>query len=278
MYKILSLLTFNILILFTFVGQAHAETVLFFAPTRVDIVDSKPVQEIRVTNMSNIARAYTLSLQNLIMNENGQTARVDTFDYSAKRMVRFVPHQIDIKPGERQIIRIQARFPEGTEDGQYHAHLEFLENVSKRVELNKDVEGKENQAKMNAQISYATAIPVVLTKGETKTDVSMSDVKLGKDEKSGQMNISMVLGRSGNGQGNILLEADYISPDGAEKKAAVRRSVYVYREINKRNHAFDLELLEDADLQKGGKIRVKLYNKDTSETEPVDTVLLPISS
>jgi hypothetical protein len=278
MYKILSLLTFNILILFTFTGQTHAETVLFFAPTRVDIDSSKPVQEIRVTNMSNIARAYTLSLHNLVMNENGQTARVDTFDYSAKRMVRFVPHQIDIKPGERQIIRIQARFPEGTEDGQYHAHLEFLENVSKRVELNKDIVGKENQAKMNAQISYATAVPVVLTKGEIKTDVSMSDVKLGQDEKSGQPSVSMVLGRSGNGQGNIFLEADYIAPDGTEKKAAVRRSIYVYRELSKRNHAFILELIDEADMQKGGKIRVKLYNKDVSETEPVDTILLTISN
>lgn len=277
MYKRLFIFTFSMLIMFVFIEQARAETVLFFAPTRVDIVENKPVQEIRITNMSNIARAYSLSLQNLIMNEGGHTARVDNFDYSAKRMVRFVPRQFSIKPGERQVVRIMARFPEGAEDGQYHAHLEFLENVSKRAELNKDVDGKESQAKMNAQISYATAIPVIISKGEIKTEISMSDVKLGQDEKSGRSNISLVLGRSGNGQGNIFIEADYIAPDGAEKKAAVRRSVYVYRELNKRNHSFLLELLNEADLQKGGEIRVKLYNKDISETEPVDTISLPMA-
>lgn len=277
MYKRLFVFTFSMLIMFIFTEQARAETVLFFAPTRVDIVENKPVQEIRITNMSNIARAYSLSLQNLIMNEGGHTARVDNFDYSAKRMVRFVPRQFSIKPGERQVVRIMARFPEGAEDGQYHAHLEFLENVSKRAELNKDIAGKENQAKMNAQISYATAIPVIISKGEIKTEISMSDVKLGQDENSGRPNISLVLGRSGNGQGNIFIEADYIAPDGAEKKAAVRRSVYVYRELDKRNHSFLLELLNQTDLQKGGKIRVRLYNKDVSETEPVDTILLPVS-
>ncbi len=277
MYKTLSLFTLSILIVFTFVGQVRADTVLFFAPTRVEIDGRKPVQEIRVTNMSDIARAYSVSLHNLIMNEDGLTARVDTFDYSAKRMVRFVPHRFNIEPGKRQIIRVQALFPEGTEDGQYHAHLEFLENVSKRAELNSHVEGREDLARMNAQISYATAVPVTLTKGEIKTDVTMSDVKIGREEPSGRPNISLVLGRSGNGQGNIYLEADYIAPDGTEKKAAVRRTVYVYRELNKRNHSFVLELLDDADLQKGGKIRVKLYNKNISEDEPVDTVLLPIS-
>ena len=277
MYKTLRLCTFSLLIMLTFTSTAHAETVLFFAPSRINIVEGKPVQEIRITNMSDIARSYSVTAHNLIMQENGLTARVDTFDYSAKRMMRFVPHQININPGERQILRIMARFPEGTEDGEYHTHLEFLENVSKRAELNKHIEGKENQARMNAQIAYATAIPIVLTKGEIKTDVSMSDVKLGREDRSGRPNVSLVLGRSGNGQGNIYLEADYIAPDGTEKKAAVRRTIYVYREINKRNHSFLLELLDDADMQKGGKIKVKLYNKNVSEEEPVDTVLVPIS-
>ena len=277
MLKTLRLCILTLLLIFTFAPQAYADTVLFFSPTRIEIDESKPVQEIRVTNMSNIARNYSVSLLNLTMSEAGNTQRVETFDYSARRMVRFVPRQFSIKPGEQQIIRIMARFPEGTEDGEYHAHLEFLENVSKRSALNTDVEGKENQARMNAQVAYATAIPVVLSKGEIKTDVSMSDVRIGQDEKTGRPNVSMVLGRSGNGQGNVFLEADYIAPDGTEKKAAVRRTVYIYREIDKRNHSFILEMLDEADMQKGGKIRVKLYNKNVSSEEPVDTITLPIS-
>tara|TARA_R110001592_G_scaffold29350_17_gene106736 strand:+ start:2591 stop:3445 length:855 start_codon:yes stop_codon:yes gene_type:complete len=276
MHKTRFLLLLSFLMISMPFAQVWADTVLFFAPTRVEIIDQKPVQEIRITNMSNIARSYSVSLKNLAMDENGHTARVDTFDYSAKRMLRFVPRQFDIKPGEKQIIRIMARFPEGTQDGEYHAHLEFLENISKRAELNKEA-SPENQAKAKAQIAYATAIPVVISKGAIKTDIAVHNIVVGKDGKSGRPNISMVLDRSGNGQGNALIEADYIAPDGTEKKAAVRRSVFIYREIDQRKHAFILELLDQKDIQNGGKIRVKLFNKNISESTPVDTVLVPVS-
>lgn len=270
-------LLFSLLTMFlvgvTFV-PVQAETVLFFSPTRIDVTDQQPVQEIRVTNMSSIARSYTLSIENLIMSEAGQTMRVDNFDYSAKRMLRFVPRKFDLKPGAKQIIRIMARFPQDTEDGEYHAHIEFLEDISRREELNKDV-SSDNRAHMKAQISYATAIPVIISKGDIRTEVSMSNLILGKDKKE-RPEISLDLARSGNGQGNIFLEADYIAPDGSETKAAVRRTIYVYRELSLRQHHVVLELLDYKDLKSGGSVRVKLYNRDVSEQDPVDTVLVAV--
>ena len=49
MHKTQRLLFLTFLITFANIKLSSAETVLFFAPTRVEIVDSKPVQEIRVT-------------------------------------------------------------------------------------------------------------------------------------------------------------------------------------------------------------------------------------
>lgn len=258
------------------VSVAKAEAVLFFSPTRVEIEDGRPVQEIRVTNMSNIARSYNLSMQNLVMGENGTTVPVDTFEFSAKRMLRFVPRQFDIQPGKKQIIRIMARFPEGTQPGEYHAHLEFLENVTRRIELNKDAT-PENQARARAQVAYAAAIPVVISKGDVKTDVAMTNVEITPYKETQKRSVSLDLQRSGNGQGNIFLEAEYIAPNGAVKKAAVRRSVYVYRELEVRHHNFLLELLDDADIKQGGQIKVKLFNRDVSETDPVDETIIPLS-
>ena len=269
---LLSLLTM-FLVGVTF-APVQAETVLFFSPTRIDVTDQQPVQEIRVTNMSSIARSYSLSIENLVMSEAGSTMRVDNFDYSAKRMLRFVPRKFDLKPGAKQIIRIMARFPQETADGEYHAHIEFLEDVSRREELNKDVP-PDNRARMKAQMSYATAIPVIVSKGEIKTEVSMSNLVLGKDKKE-RPEISLDLARRGNGQGNIFVEADYIAPDGSETKAAVRRTIYVYRELNLRQHHVVLELLDYKDLKSGGSVRVKLYNRDVSEQDPIDTVLIAV--
>ena len=169
-----------------------------------------------------------------------------------------------------------ARFPEGTEAGEYHAHLEFLENITRRIELNKDA-SPENQARARAQVAYAAAIPVIIGNGDIKTDVSMDQVKIVPHAQTQKRALSLDLHRSGNGQGNIFLEADYIGADGQVKKAAVRRSVYVYRELSVRHHTFLLELLDEADVQKGGQIKVKLYNRDVSESDPIDEAILPLS-
>lgn len=272
--RLFKCLLLTLLLIGSYTNNAKAETALFFAPNRLDIQEEKPVQEIRVTNMSDIARSYKLSIQNFIMNANGQTARVENFDYSAKRMIRFVPRQFDIPPGGKQIIRVMARFPNGTEDGDYHAHLEFLEDLPKRKILNKDL-APENQAKMNAQIAYTMAIPIIISKGEVNTEVSIKDATFETDKK-GTPFINMNIARSGNGQGNSYVEADYLTPDGRAEKATVRRTVYTYREIDERPYKFQLELLDQNDIKKGGKIKVKLYNKSVSETEPVDTTTIDI--
>tara|TARA_B100001989_G_scaffold249166_1_gene223996 strand:+ start:7637 stop:8464 length:828 start_codon:yes stop_codon:yes gene_type:complete len=254
--------------------QSSAEAVLFFAPTRVDISDQNPIQEVRVTNTSSSPKSYTLSVHDLVMTESGVTTRVDGFDYSAKRMIRFVPRQFDIAPGKTQIVRIMARISPATEDGQFHSHLEFLENVQRSNELVAE-EDTEAKARMKAQIAYATAIPVTLTKGEIKTQLDISDLDIRRNER-GQYMLSMVLGRSGNGQGNALINTDYIAPDGTVTKAAAQRPVYIYREIDKRNHSFVLELLDGVELQKGGQILVKLFNQNVSVTDPVKEMKLSI--
>lgn len=275
MRKIILGLCMVLIVSFAAIEAKAAETILFFAPTRIEISDKSPVQEIRVTNMSSIARSYTISTENIIMSTNGVTARVENFDYSARRMIRFVPNQFEIKPGQRQIIRIMGRFAPDTADGEYHVHLNFLENLRRRDELNKTDSAPDNKAVAQAEIAYSTSIPIIVTKGEVKTDLTMSDLKLGQNA-DGQPELSMVLGRSGNGQGNAFVEAHYIAPDGSEVMAGVRRSVYVYREIDRRDYSFVLELLNQEQLQKGGKIKVDLYNKNVSTDKPIDTAFIPV--
>lgn len=251
----------------------HA-TDLFFAPKRVNLSDKEPVAEIRVTNQSNIAKSYAVSTEDIIMMEEGVTSSVAEFEYSARRMLRFVPRQFELKPGGKQIVRIMARVPADKEDGQYHCHLKFLENVSRREELN-PMDNEQEQAKALAQVSFSTAIPISIEKGQINTVVDMSDVRIEKD-KNGRPVLSMILNRSGNGQGNILLDLEYQAPDGTTTKIGSRRSIYVYREIDRRIHSTPLELPGSISLQKGGRIKVALFNKDKSEDTPVKELTLPV--
>lgn len=254
-------------------GQA-AETILFFAPTRIELTENNPVQEIRVTNMSNTVRSYSLASENIVMNENGVTEQVQDFSFSAKRMIRFVPHKFDIQPGQKQIIRIMGRYTPDMQDGEYHMHINFLENLSRSATLNQSAQS-DNKAAASAQIAYSTSIPVIISKGNIKTEIGMKDMQLTQDNE-GRPTVKMVLTRSGNGQGNALLEAYYTAPDGKEVMAGVRRTVAIYREIDKRDYNFTLELLNAAKLPAGGKVTIKLFNKNISQDEPVDTIVIPV--
>ncbi len=266
MFRRFSLFVF--LVSFVIPSVVVADTGLFFAPNRLEITQERPVQEIRVTNMSSIARAYKISMENLVMSEDGITSRVDNFDYSAKRLLRFVPRKFDLQPGERQIIRIMGRYSNDVADGDYHVHLEFLEDVGRRLEVNKmnedDVEGR---ARMMAAVSYATAVPIVMSKGAVQTALDLSSISVGKD-KNGKPELSLSVLREGNGQGQAVIDVDY-ERGGVVKAAASRRYVPVYREINQRRHALLLDLLTPEDLVSGASLKVKLYDKRISESKPI---------
>ncbi len=261
---------------FFFPAISYAQSVLFFAPTRLEFTDDKPVQEIRVTNMADIAMSYNISLEDLAMFEDGDVRRVDNFEFSAKRMLRFVPRKFDLQPGERQVIRVMSRYPKGTPDGDYHAHLEFLEDVSRRLIVNDiDEDDTEARARASAKISYTTAIPIVLSKGKVAVSLDAVELKSEENEK-GQPILSFTLLRSGNGQGEALVEVDLLTSDGRSKAAASRHYVPVYREIDKRKHSFLLEQLESSDLVSGSQLGVKLYDKRVSEEQPIKTYYVSI--
>jgi len=111
---------------------AHADKVLFFTPTRVVLNDTDKVEVMNITNLSQITRAYKISFQDQVMTYEGYTTSVDNFEYSAKRMLRFVPREFTLEPGERQTVRIMTRIRPDTKEGEYHTHVRFLEDVSQR--------------------------------------------------------------------------------------------------------------------------------------------------
>jgi len=66
-----------ILALGAFVSTSYADKILFFSPTRVLLNDNDKVEVINISNLSEIARAYKISFQDLVMTEDGITTPVD---------------------------------------------------------------------------------------------------------------------------------------------------------------------------------------------------------
>lgn len=244
---------------------AFAEKVLFFTPSRVEMNAKDKVEVVNVTNLSSIARAYSISMEDLVMTEEGITKKVDGFDYSARRMVRFVPRQFVLKPGERQSIRVMMRAPRDLPDGDFHSHMQFLENVSKRNEINADIEQEENTS-IQAPLAYSTLIPVIVSHGEVKTTISANSAKLITDS-NGKKAVEIELTRQGNGQGRAFIDVAYVV-DGEEKTASPRSTTYIYRELDKRKKIMALQ----NSIPSGAVIRVSIYDDSSSGAEPVKVI------
>lgn len=265
---------FSVLILTLFVTTSvQAEKVLFFSPTRVLLNDKDRVETISITNLSKYARSYNISVENLVMTEEGVTAQVEHFDYSAKRMLRFVPRKFDLQPNQRQTVRIMSRIPPDAGDGDYHAHLRFLENISRGAALNE--KPQEGNSSMQAYLSYAAAIPVVISHGRVETGVGMKDVRVETGEKRNDITVKMRVTRDGNGQGVAYFDTNYVAPSGTESTATVRRTAYIYRELNERDYSYNFSLPDNIP-PKGGSLKISIFDSNKENAEPVDQITVPI--
>ena len=215
--------------------------------------DADNVETINITNLSDIARAYKISAQDLVMDSNGITTPVENFEYSAKRMIRFVPRQFVLKPGERQTVRIMSRVPSDQADGEYHTHIRFLEDVAKRAENNPNA---GQGAAIAAPLAYEALIPAVISHGDVNADLSITDADIAKN--GNKYRVDLTLSRSGNGQGTAYIDYNLMTPDGRVVSATPRRTVYIYRELDSRTKDVEFDLPQGVSPQ--SKLRLTLRN------------------
>ena len=249
-----------------------ADKVLFFTPTRVLLNDLDNVELINITNLSPLTRAYQVRAQDLIMTEEGVTAPVESFDLSAKRMIRYVPRQFTLAPGERQTVRVMSRIGPQTEDGEYHTHLRFLEDVTQRKELNKDKPGQA--ATIAAPLAYEALIPVILSHGNVSTQVNMTNPRIVKTNVPNEYRIDVTMTRQGNGQGTAYVDTTYTDPSGNPIVATPRRTVYIYREIDQRNKDIVFQLPPGTPT--GGNVTLSLFDSPDDGAPLINQLTIPL--
>lgn len=265
-----SVLTFSVLI-FAF-SYAHAETILFVSPTRVNLDEKHKVEVMNLSNLSDIPRRYKISLEEYAMSEKGVTVLTSNFPYSAKKLIRFYPREVVIQPGQRQAVRVMAKIPSDLPDGQYHVHIKFFEDGK----ADEGGDQKEpNKTSIKVGMAYSAVMPITVSKGTIDTQVNWVDPKISYDDNNKIYRIDMELTRSGNGQGVAFSDVFYVAPDGTETQVGNRRTHYIYREIDKRNANIQFNLPEGA--SNAGKIKLRLLTSAKGiKPQPVNEMLLSI--
>jgi len=246
--------------------------ILFVAPHRLTVLHNDKVSILNIANKSKTPRRYDLTIVDQVMGKNGVTELKDTFEYSAKRMVKFMPKRFSLQPGERQTVRVMISRPADLPDGDYHSHLLFREvplNVKDKAQL--EAERKEASAQKTVSFEiralYGIGVPIVIQNGKIVSDLSLGEVKLGRtgDGKQRQMSIDFL--RTGNAEATARLRMEYVQP-GKEPVAVIDQQwIRLYREVD--TVSKDFPLINIPEGAQGGKIVISLFKNETSDSEAV---------
>lgn len=205
---------------------AHAEDILGLAPLRVVLSDTHTNEVMSLTNRSKRTRTYKVTTQDQVMDAQGNLTQQDTFAYSAKRMLRFMPQKVTLAAGQQQAIRVMAMLPENLPAGDYHTHLIFDE-----VPTDTDPSATNisvNQGfKVNMETAYSVGVPVVIQHGKINSNLTLLSARAVED-KQGQPVIEVTLRRDGNAEASGLLKVTRAD----NSMVTAPRTMHVYHEVN----------------------------------------------
>ncbi|MDE3059933.1 MAG: molecular chaperone [Pseudomonadota bacterium] len=240
---------------------------LLVAPTRVVLEGRTRAAEVTLSNKAAKEATYRISFTHLRMDENGkyteiseEAAKKDPL--SADAMLRYSPHQVTLKPGESQTVKVMARPVQGLADGEYTSHLLF--RAVPDVSAGQDVEMKTvQQGQLSVRLIpvYGVSIPVIVRQGTVSAQAKLSNAAL-----SGK-NLTVTINRSGNKS----VYGDVIVTDASGNVAGQARGVAVLVPNAKRNVQVPLNAGAAGNLtieyrereEEGGKILDKVTLKSS---------------
>ncbi|MCH2547453.1 MAG: fimbria/pilus periplasmic chaperone [Alphaproteobacteria bacterium] len=241
--------------------------ILYVSPNRVTLTPDENISVLNVSNQSEEERRYDLTMVEQVMTTEGLTQRLEQFEYSARRMLRFVPKRFTLKPGERQTVRVMAKRPATLEDGDYHSHLLFreipVENKSK-ADLEEE-RNKSGRAQFDIRAIYGVAVPIIVQKGNITSEMVLSDVNYIPASDGAPAHLAVTMNRTGNAEASSRLKIIYQPASGDEVTLVNNLWIPIYREVDTVTKRFPLTEISGG--LRGGKVILTL-SKETGNRLP----------
>lgn len=254
-------------------AQQSSGSVLMVSPHRLIVTADEKSESISLSNQSDRLRRYDLSLVDQVMTEEGVTLRKDGFEYSVRPFVKFMPKRITIKPGERQLVRVQVNRPKDLADGDYHSHLLFREippTVKDKQQLKDEREEAQKNVSFEIRTLYGIAVPIIVQQGKVDGAIAMGAPALGKTADGKQRTVDIEFTRTGNSEAAGKVTILYAAPGKDPVSVTDAQWVRLYREVSKVKKQFVLNSLPEGAA--GGKLLISMMRDedDESKTDKVE--------
>jgi len=165
---------------------------LLVAPTRVVLEGRDRSAEVSLINIGAQAATYRISFVHMAMTDSGDLKEVEkpSGTITAEDLVRYSPRQITLEPNVAQVVRMQLRKPAGLPDGEYRAHMLFRAVPREDAVPQRSVEEpRETTPSFSIKLTpiYGVSIPVIVRSGQTSAKAEITDVRLRRPDKEGDV-------------------------------------------------------------------------------------------
>lgn len=190
-------------ILFAFIFQpvvSHGGSSLLISKTRIVFEKRYRADTIFLKNTGDAAGKFRVFLANKEMGTDGHIrdiANPSPEDLAVKKMIRFSPRLVALKPGATQTIRIMARKPKDLASGEYRCHLTFQGRTEQPV-----ASGGSGTPQGQVGVRFTPileySIPIIIRHGELQAAARIGDISFVTSKNSGKSKLRIILEREGN--------------------------------------------------------------------------------
>jgi P pilus assembly chaperone PapD len=259
-------------------SPARAEGVgdLLVSPTRVVFEGPTRNAEVALVNRGTKPALYRIVFEQRRVTEDGRMfdlPKLPDGEIGADQLVRYTPHQVVIKPGETQLVRIQLRKPSTLVEGEYRSHLTFRA-VPEKTTGPSGNDDTANSVGVFLIPIYGVSIPVLVRHGQLSAQASFSDAAFTAATADAPPILSLTLNRAGAASlyGDLIVR---LRPRVGQDVIVGRfSSLSVYTAISRRLLRAALELPKD--YAGGGRLFISYVDHVDNTVPPYATCTLDL--
>lgn len=238
---------------------------LLITPRRVVFEGKKRIQEINLANTGKDTAIYNISFKQIRMTEDGQFEEItqpDPGQNFSSPYLRFFPRRVTLAPNEAQLVKMQVTKTNQLQSGEYRSHI-YFRSVPQEKPLG---EKEDSQVATGFSVSlkpiFGITIPVIIRRGESTAQVSLSDLELVRGENQA-FKLKLKFDRTGNMSVYGDIRIDHISPQGKRSQVGLVKGLAVYMPTASRTFSMKLDNTSGIDYTKG-KLHV-VYSKQKAD-------------
>ncbi|MDQ7074792.1 MAG: hypothetical protein Q9O24_06470 [Gammaproteobacteria bacterium] len=245
-------------------------------PKRVEFSSHQKNSVLNLTNNGNKTTKYRIQLVDFIHDKKGNLQAIPTTKlppnyHSAKKIVRYSPRQITIRPGESQAIRLLVRRSRNLAEGEYRSFIYFQALPDKQKTANNIqtlTQSDTDSVHITPIVLQSLALPIVVQQGKLSANAQIKTLTLIREDPKNP-SIKLHLSRSGNR--SLYGEVEIKQGD---KTVGLAKGLTLYNPYKERT--FNVPL--DADKLQSGEILTVTYrglDRDAGTTFATGEIIVP---